>query len=75
MIREATPSGSPWYRYFWPWFIVCLLGLSVVASLYTVSIAYRLGDLESPAPATGSFDESRVGSQPDRTTPPPTRVR
>lgn len=29
----------PWYRYFWPWFIIALLGCSVSASLYTVYLA------------------------------------
>jgi len=28
-----------WYRYFWPWFIIFLLGSSVCASLYTVYLA------------------------------------
>jgi hypothetical protein len=35
----APESESPWYRHFWPWFIVCLLGISVMASLVTVWIA------------------------------------
>ncbi|MCR9095795.1 MAG: FixH family protein [bacterium] len=37
---------SPWYRHFWPWFIVVLMVVSVGASLWTVVIAYGLGDLE-----------------------------
>lgn len=37
---------SPWYRHFWPWFIVVLMVVSVGASLATVVIAYGLGDLE-----------------------------
>jgi len=44
-----TVEPSPWYHHFWPWFIVILLGVSVIASLYTVSLAYRLGDIEVPA--------------------------
>jgi len=30
---------KPWYRHFWPWFIIGLLGTSVSASLYTVYLA------------------------------------
>ena len=33
------PDTRPWYRYFWPWFIIVLLGTSVTASLYTVYLA------------------------------------
>ena len=42
-----TPAGQAWYRYFWPWFIVGLLVVSVAGSLWTVRIAYGLGDLEA----------------------------
>ncbi len=34
----------PWYRQFWPWFIIFLPASAVVASLYTVSLAYRTTD-------------------------------
>ena len=30
---------QPWYRHFWPWFIIVLLGSAVSASLYTVYLA------------------------------------
>jgi hypothetical protein len=32
-------DDKPWYRHFWPWFIIGLLGASVSASLYTVYLA------------------------------------
>ncbi len=39
------PSESlPWYRYFWPWFIVILLGSSVLASLAIVLLAFSMPD-------------------------------
>ena len=30
---------QPWYRHFWPWFIIVLLAISVSASLYMVYVA------------------------------------
>lgn len=35
-------TGSlPWYRHFWPWFVIALLAAAVTASLYTLYIASR----------------------------------
>jgi hypothetical protein len=45
MIARAE-AGSPWYRNSWPWFIVGLLGISVIGSLATVYIAYAHRDIE-----------------------------
>jgi uncharacterized membrane protein YadS len=39
-------AESPWYRHFWPWFVVGLLGVSIAGSLATVVVAFNLGDLE-----------------------------
>jgi uncharacterized membrane protein YadS len=47
---QATELGSPWYRNFWPWFILGLLALSVVASLTSVAIAYRYRDVDVRIP-------------------------
>jgi hypothetical protein len=41
---RAPGAGLAWYRYFWPWFIVGLLGTTVVAGLVTVWIAFEYGD-------------------------------
>jgi len=46
MTSNPTEYGSPWYQNFWPWFIVVLLGISVVGSLLTVAIAYRTRDID-----------------------------
>jgi hypothetical protein len=43
-------SGLPWYRHFWPWFVVGLLGISVVGSLTTVYIAVSGRDPLVPDP-------------------------
>jgi hypothetical protein len=48
-MTSAVPGpegGTPWYRNFWPWFIVGLLGTSVAGSLLTVAIAYRHRDVD-----------------------------
>ncbi len=41
MEREDT---QPWYRQFWPWFIIALLSSSVIAGLTTVWIAMQTTD-------------------------------
>jgi len=43
---SSLPGGdtAPWYRQFWPWFLIALPGCVVVAALYTVHIAYRGAD-------------------------------
>lgn len=43
-MTKGTPMGAPWYRCFWPWFIVGLLSTAVVASLTTVAIAVSGSD-------------------------------
>jgi hypothetical protein len=40
---DAAPS-LPWYRHFWPWFVLGLLGMSVAGSLYTVMLAFANRD-------------------------------
>jgi hypothetical protein len=41
MLREDT---KPWYRQFWPWFIIALPASSVVAGLTTVWISLQTSD-------------------------------
>ncbi len=41
MQREDT---QPWYRQFWPWFIMALPAFAVVSGLYTVWLAMQTGD-------------------------------
>jgi hypothetical protein len=41
MEREDT---EPWYRQFWPWFIIALPASAVVAGLYTLWIAMQTTD-------------------------------
>ena len=35
----SEQDSKPWYRYFWPWFVIGLLASSVSASLYSVYLA------------------------------------
>ncbi len=46
MKKATLPGGDtqPWYRQFWPWFLILLPASVVVASLYTVYIANRGAD-------------------------------
>lgn len=46
MTTSSLPGGDavPWYRQFWPWFLIALPGCVVVAALYTVYIAYSGAD-------------------------------
>ena len=40
-MKPAFPGGDtqPWYRQFWPWFLILLPATVVVASLYTMYLA------------------------------------
>lgn len=40
----VTMDSKPWYRQFWPWFLIILPGTVVVAALSTVVIAVRHAD-------------------------------
>lgn len=41
---QNNASSRPWYRQFWPWFIMALPASAVVAGLTTVAIAVRNQD-------------------------------
>ena len=45
-MRVALPGGDsePWFRQFWPWFLILLPASVVVASLVTMYIAYYGAD-------------------------------
>jgi hypothetical protein len=40
----SAPSRKPWYREFWPWFLMSLPATAVIAGLTTVWLAYRTAD-------------------------------
>lgn len=44
MNTQTTDPQLPWYRQFWPWFLIALPGSVVVAALYTLVLANRHAD-------------------------------
>jgi len=48
MARETHPNGGapipPWYRQFWPWFLISLPATVVVASIITINLAVKSND-------------------------------
>lgn len=44
MSHYSQPSTTPWYRQFWPWFIIALPASVVVAGIATVFIAFSHRD-------------------------------
>jgi uncharacterized protein len=43
-ILPADADTIAWYRQFWPWFLIILPGIVVIASLITVFIAFKKAD-------------------------------
>lgn len=44
-MEQISPEHlMPWYRQFWPWFLMALPASAVIASLYTVFIAFMYQD-------------------------------
>ena len=40
----TVTSATPWYRQFWPWFLIALPATVVVASIYTLVLATQHAD-------------------------------
>lgn len=79
--KLAPGEGVPWYKQFWPWFIIALPASVVVASFFTLWLAisnpdplvvdddeYRRlnSELKAQAPAQDQQEETgKSESQPD----------
>lgn len=44
MRQDSALDNKPWYRQFWPWFLIALPASVVVAGLTTVYIAFKGAD-------------------------------
>lgn len=42
--KQSERDSEPWYKQFWPWFIMLLPACAVAASIYTLSLAMRTTD-------------------------------
>jgi hypothetical protein len=40
-----TPLEKPWYKQFWPWFLIALPTAAVIASFITLNIAFKHADV------------------------------
>ncbi len=43
-LDTAKETVQPWYRQFWPWFIMSIPAATVVACMYTISLALSTSD-------------------------------
>ncbi len=45
MKKLATATfDKPWFKQFWPWFLIILPGSVVIACLITIYLAFRYAD-------------------------------
>jgi hypothetical protein len=44
MARPPREDTEPWYKQFWPWFLISLPGSVVIASMITINIAVTTSD-------------------------------
>ena len=43
-MRPPREDTKPWYRQFWPWFLIALPGAAVIASMVTIQLAISDAD-------------------------------
>lgn len=46
---SSRPAGlTPWYRQFWPWFVITLLSSAVIGSCVSAWLAVHTSDVVLP---------------------------
>jgi uncharacterized protein len=45
-VNANSPHARPWYRQFWPWFLIAIPLAGVVMATITATYAYRHADIE-----------------------------
>lgn len=43
-MRPPREDSEPWYRQFWPWFLIALPATAVIASIITITLAVKSRD-------------------------------
>jgi hypothetical protein len=56
--NEQTPHVRPWYRQFWPWFLIAIPLAGVIMASITATFAYRYADVEVRAPQAQPMDKT-----------------
>jgi hypothetical protein len=70
---QKTPDALvPWYRQFWPWFIIALPAAAVIASLFTLYLAVSNPDyLVVDDEEYQRLNSALKARQTDKPEPPP----
>lgn len=62
--NAARRDDKPWYKQFWPWFIIALPLTAVIASFATLWIAVNNPDRSVLDRSQGSVLKSQLNAQP-----------
>ena len=47
-MTSIPPPQTPWYRQFWPWFVITLLSSAVIGSCISAYLAVHTNDVVLP---------------------------
>jgi hypothetical protein len=57
-MNGPTPHTRPWYRQFWPWFLIAIPLAGVVTASITATYAFTHPDVEVRKPAGAPLDKT-----------------